>query len=265
MNYQEKFKELKAKNQKALIPFTVLGDPDIETSLEIIKAIINGGADILELGIAFSDPIADGPTIQSADIRALEKHIDTDKAFEMIKQIRAFTDIPVGLLVYYNLVLQRYPEKFYSDAKKAGVNGILIADMPVEEADNIVKIAKKTGIDTVFIVSPLTSDERLREITKNTTGFVYVVSRLGVTGARKDISQGTISLLKRIRPLTRLTLCVGFGISTADHVERLCKAGADGAIVGSAIVKLIEKNMNNKKRMLEDISKFVKELKQATR
>ncbi len=264
MQYRKKFQQLKEKDQKALIPFTVVGDPDPETSLEIIKTMTDSGADILELGFPFSDPIADGPIIQSADIRSLSSNTTPDKAFEIISKVRKHTDIPIGILVYYNIIYQRGIEQFYKDASAAGINSILIADMPIEEAKEIIAISKKESIDTVFIVSPLTSNERLKQIAESTTGFIYVVARLGVTGAQKDLKDTTIDLLKRIRPLTDHPLCVGFGISTPEHVKKVCNSGADGAIVGSAIVKIIEKHSKNKKKLLKEISDFIKTLKSAT-
>lgn len=265
MRYENKFEELKRNNEGALIPFVVIGDPDYETSLEIVKSLVKSGADILELGLAFSDPIADGPTIQLADKRVLDKKINTDRVFDFIKEVRKFTDIPIGLLVYYNLVYQRGIEKFYIDANNAGVDSILIADMPIEEAEQVVRISEENQIGQIFIVSPLTSKERLVEIAKKGRGFIYVVSRLGVTGARDDMQQGTIELLKRIRPHTNLKLCVGFGISKPEHVKAVLNAGADGAITGSAIVKIIENNLGNKEKMLQEICNFIKEMKEATK
>ena len=265
-SYNAVFKKLKQKNEKALVAFTVIGDPDHKTSLEIVKKIIDSGADILELGLPFSDPIADGPTIQAADNRALKSKIDTDKVFNFIKEIREYNnDIPIGLLVYGNLIFQRGIKKFYSDASRAGINSVLIADVPPEESDEYTKAAKKHKIDTVFIVSPLTSNERLKKIDKKIRGFVYVVSRLGVTGAKASLKESTLDLIRRVRKFTKKPLCVGFGISRPEHVKAVIKAGADGTIVGSAIVNLIEKNIKNKKRMLDKIGNYVKSMKNATK
>jgi len=265
MSYAKTFSKLRRKKQKALVPFVVIGDPDYNTSLKIVKTIVESGADILELGFPFSDPIADGPTIQAADVRSLNKKIDTDKCLKFIKEVREFTDIPIGLLVYYNLIYQRGTKKFFYDCKLAGVTSVLAADVPVEEADEIIGAARKHKIDTVFIVSPLTDNKRLKLITKKCKGFLYIVARLGVTGAREDIEDSTLSLIKRVKKHTKLPLCVGFGISKPEHVQSICKAGADGAIVGSAIVKVIEKNQNNKKAMLSEIESYIKELKAATK
>lgn len=264
--YKKTFNKLKRRKEKALIPFVVAGDPNYKTSLEIVRTIINSGADILEIGFTFSEPIADGPTIQTAGVRALKASSNTDKNLNFIKQIRKFNnEIPIGILIYANLIYQRGINKFYRDAAKAGIDSVLVADLPIEEADEYIKAARKNKINTVFIVSPLTSNERLKKITKKVRGFVYVVSRLGVTGARKDLEEGTLKLLRRIRPKTKLSLCVGFGISKPEHVKSICKAGADGAIIGSAIVKLIEKNIKNKKLILRKIENYVESLKQATK
>ena len=263
--YKKTFNELKKKKQGALVAFTVIGDPDYKTSLEIAKKMIDSGADILELGLPFSDPIADGKTIQAADMRALKSGMNTEKAFDLIKSVRKYNDnIPIGLLVYGNLIYQRGINKFYDDAARAGVNSILVADVPIEEADDYIKAARKNDIDTVFIVSPLTSNERIKKIVSKTTGFVYVVSRLGVTGARATLGDSTLKLIKRIRKHTKKPLCVGFGISKPEHVKAVINAGADGAIVGSAIVNLIEKNAGNKSRMLEKIGYYLKSMKKAT-
>ena len=263
--YKKTFNELKKKKQGALAAFTVIGDPNYKASLDAVKKIIDSGADILELGMPFSDPIADGKTIQAADMRALKSGMNTDKAFDLIKNARTHNDnIPIGLLVYGNLICQRGINKFYNDAAKSGVNSVLVADVPIEEADDYIKSARINKIDTVFIVSPLTSNERIKKIVNKTTGFVYVVSRLGVTGARATLESSTLSMIKKIRKFTKKPLCVGFGISKPEHVKSIIKAGADGTIVGSAIVNLIEKNASNTSKMLKKIGLYVKSMKKAT-
>ncbi len=263
-SYKKTFEELKAKNQGALAAFTVIGDPDYKTSIEIIKKIIDSGADILELGLPFSDPIADGPTIQAADIRALKNGMNTDRAFDLLKEIRRYNDkAPIGLLVYGNLILQRGIETFYSDAAKAGVNSILAADIPIEEADDYIQAAEKNGIDTVFIISPLTSEERIKKIAGKTTGFIYAVSRLGVTGAKSTLQNSTLELVKRIKKFSDKPLCVGFGISKPEHAQAVINAGADGAIVGSAIVDLIAQNLNKTNEILSSIERYTKAMKLA--
>ena len=264
--YKKLFNKLKKNNEGALVAFTVIGDPDYEASLEIVKKIIDSGADILELGVPFSDPIADGPTIQSADIRALKIGMNMDKAFNFIKEVRKYNNkVPIGLLVYGNLIYQRGINKFYHDSAKSGVNSILAADVPLEEADDYIKAARRNKIDTVFIVSPTTYNERIKKIVNKVTGFVYVISRLGVTGARLTLEKSTLALVKRVRKYTKKPLCVGFGISKPEHVKAVVKTGVDGAIVGSAIVDLIAKNIRNKGKMLNDISIYIKKMKEATR
>lgn len=264
--YNRVFKGLKKKKEKALVPFVAIGDPDYTTSFSIVKTIIDSGADVLELGFVFSEPIADGPTIQAAGVRALKKGANTDRNFAFIKKIRQYDDkIPIGVLVYSNLIYQRGIKKFYLDAKRAGIDSVLVADLPVEEADDYVKAARKNKVDTVFIVSPLTDKKRLSKILKKVRGFVYIVSRLGVTGARKDVHADTLSLVRRVRKHTKLPLCVGFGISKPEHVRAVLKAGADGAIVGSAVVKIIEKNLKRKSVMLKKIEAYVRLMKNATK
>jgi tryptophan synthase alpha chain len=243
----------------------VAGDPNYETSLKVIKTIVESGADILELGFPFSDPVADGPTIQLADQRALNKGMNTDECFQLIKDIRKFSQIPIGLLIYANLIYQRGIYDFYREASESGVNSVLIADLSVEESDTFTKAAKENSVDTVFIVSPLTEENRLKTILNKITGFVYLVSRTGVTGARNDLQKSTIELIKRVRHETNLPICVGFGISKPEHVRAISEAGADGAIVGSAIVKIIESNLNNESKMLRELRDYIKKMKAATR
>jgi len=259
--YKEVFDNLKKENKGALVAFIVAGDPDYESSLNIAKAICDAGADILEIGLPFSDPIADGKTIQAADIRALQSGMNTDKFFEYISELRKYTNIPIGLLSYYNLVYQRGIEKFCIDSQKAGINSILIADMTIEESDSMILAAKRYSVETVFMITPLTNDSRIKEISSRSNGFIYLVSRLGVTGARDDLGKSTLELIKRVRKFTSKPLCVGFGISNSNHVKDVIKAGADGAIVGSAIVKIIEENLDDKGKMVEKVEEFVKGLK----
>ncbi len=256
-------KALRKKN--AFIPFTVVGDPDLKTSENMIRTMIDSGADALELGVAFTDPIADGSTIQKADDRVLKKQTKLNDVFSVVKNIRKYNNtIPIGLLIYYNLIYQRGIEKFYREAAHVGVDGVLVADLPIEEADLVLTAAKKADIAPIFIVAPTTTKERLHKILRHARGFVYVVSLLGVTGTRNHINPEVYKLLRLVRPKTKIPLCVGFGISKPEHVKILLSSGADGVIVGSAIVKLIEKNLSNKKKMIIEISSYVKKMKAAT-
>jgi tryptophan synthase alpha chain len=261
--YKQVFSELKEQNKTALIPFFVIGDPDFDTSLAIIKAAIDAGADILELGIPFSDPIADGPTIQKADIRAMKSGINMKKALDFIQKVKNYKDIPIGLLMYYNLVYQYGTEKFFSDFHKAGVNSVLIADLSVDDADEITGPAKSASLDTVFMVTPVTKPQRMELIASITTGFIYTVSVLGVTGSREKLSDTVGELVGKLKKLTDVPVCVGFGISKTEHATTVAQAGADGVIIGSKIVGLIENNLNDSQKMLADISSFLSEVKSA--
>jgi tryptophan synthase alpha chain len=258
--YKELFSEL---DRAALIPFFVIGDPDFDTSLQIVKTAIDSGADILELGIPFSDPIADGPTIQKADIRARNSGITVAKALEFIKKVKDYKDIPIGLLMYYNLIYQYGTEKFFSDFHKAGVNSVLAADLSIDDADEIIAPAGSAGLDTVFMVTPNTDTERIKTIASKTTGFIYTVSLFGVTGSRDKLSDIVEAMIRKLKELTDVPICVGFGISKPEHAAVIAKTGADGVIIGSAIVQLIEKNLDNKEKCLAEITAFLGGVKNA--
>ena len=258
------YKDIFATRDKAaLIPFFVLGDPDYQSSLAVIKAAIDAGADILELGIPFSDPIADGPTIQKADIRALKAGMTCEKALDLIREIKAHADVPVGLLMYYNLIYHHGRDCFYRDAAAAGVNSVLVADVSIDDADEIVGPATSAGLDTVFMVTPITSPERMKLIASKTTGFIYTVSLLGVTGARAELSDTVEGLVGKLKGLTDVPVCVGFGISRPEHAAAVARAGADGVIIGSKIVGLIESNLGDTEKTLAEISTFLGQVKNA--
>jgi len=266
--YKQVFTEL---NRTALIPFFVIGDPDFDTSFDIVKAAIDSGADILELGIPFSDPIADGPVIQKADIRALAAGLDVEKAKDFIKKVKSYKDIPIGLLMYYNLIFQYGSvkgcpaaiEKFFTDFAKAGVNSVLVADLSIDDVDEIYAPAKKAGLDTVFMVTPNTESDRAKKIAEKCTGFIYTVSLLGVTGGRETLSDMIKPLIARLKAITDVPVCVGFGVSKPQHVAELSKAGADGVIIGSRLVQIIEDNLNNKKLIPAKVSEFLTEMKKS--
>lgn len=258
--YKQAFSEL---NTAALVPFFVVGDPDLDTSFELIKAAIDSGADVLELGIPFSDPIADGPTIQKADIRAFKSGMTVRKGIDFIKRVKDYKDIPIGLLMYYNLVYQYGIEKFFADVHDAGANSVLVADLSIDDADEIMEPAKAAGLDTVFMVTPITELERMKLIASKTTGFIYTVSVLGVTGSRDQLSQSVEGLVKNLKSITDVPICVGFGISKPEHAAAVASAGADGVIIGSSIVKIIEENLGDNQKMIEKISKFIAEIKTA--
>lgn len=258
--YSAKFAKLKAGKEGALVGFTVLGDPTKKKSLELIKAIAKN-SDILELGLPFSDPIADGPTIQAAVQRSLDNGFKVKDGFSIIREFRKHdNETPIGLLTYTNIVMQAGIGSFYRECGKAGVDSVLVADLPVEEADEFLKAAKKNKVEQVFIIAPTTTDARLKKVLAKCAGFVYVVSLLGVTGARSELHSGLKKLVKKVKARTRLPVCVGFGVSEPRHVKQLMEMGADGAIIGSAIVSNIAKGKSAK-----DISRFVAGLKNAAK
>ena len=252
---------LQNKDHTALIPFFVLGDPDFETSFELIKTAIDSGADVLELGIAFSDPIADGPTIQKADIRALNSGMNCLRAFELISRIKAYKDIPIGLLMYYNLICNYGTEKFFKDAAGAGVNSVLIADLSIDDADEVIPAMDAANLDTVFMVTSITDKERMHRIADKTTGFIYAVSLLGVTGSRNTVSDTVGDLVKNIQEITDVPVCVGFGISSAKQAETVAQTGAQGVIIGSRIVGIIEANLKDVNKMQLEISNFLRDVR----
>jgi len=257
-------KVFETPGKTAFIGFAVAGDPDESTSFRIAKALIDGGTDLLELGVPFSDPVADGPTIQLADERALAAGTTPDTVFRLVKEIRAYSGVPIVFLTYYNIVYRRGIERFYREASEAGVDGILIADMPVEESGEVTAVAARYGIDPIFLITQTTSDDRIRKIAAHARGYLYLVSVLGVTGVREQVSSGAIDLLNRVRRHTKLPLALGFGISTPDHVVTCAAAGADGVIVGSAIVDIIGSNLGNPGVMEQKLRDYVMQMKQAT-
>jgi tryptophan synthase alpha chain len=257
-------KVFETPGKTAFIGFAVAGDPDESTSFRIAKALIDGGTDILELGVPFSDPVADGPTIQLADERALAAGTTPDTIFRLVKEIRAYSGVPIVFLTYYNIVYRRGIERFYQEAREAGVDGILVADMPVEESEEVTMIAARYGIDPIFLITQTTSDERIRKIAAPARGYLYLVSVLGVTGVRAEVSAGAIDLLHRVRKHTDLPLALGFGISTPGHAATCAAAGADGVIVGSAIVDIIGSNLGNPGVMEQKLRDYVMQMKQAT-
>jgi len=263
--YTKAFSLARAQKRIAFVPFGVAGDPDLATSEKVFKAYMAGGADVLEIGYPFSDPMADGPVNQRAAQRAIESGITPASFFSMIKRLRAGTDIPFGLLLYANTIHHVGYDKFCRRAAQAGIDSILVADMPPEESGGLLPALKKHNLQSVFIVSELTPASRIRFICKNTTGFVYVVSRLGTTGVQADFSSTVRQTIARLNKMTPLPICVGFGISSPKHVAAVRNAGADGAIVGSALVKLVEQNYIRPRIMLEIIQKTVASLCAATR
>lgn len=258
--YRVRFRALRETKKGAFMPFTVLGWPDEETSFAIIKTMIDNGASALELGIAFSDPVADGPIIQAAAHKVIESDFSVAQALNLVARVRKYNeDIPIGLLVYYNHIMSMGVEKFYARAEECGVDGVLVADLPAESSDEIVGIAAGNNISTIFIVSPLTREERLDKILKHARGFIYLVSRLGVTGTdERDASRDSrlTALISSIKGATDLPVLAGFGISTPAHAQRMMESGADGVITGSKIIDLVAKADPDK--MLAELAAYLK-------
>ena len=260
------FQKARAQGNGALIGYIMAGDPKPELTPKIADALIRGGVDILELGLPFSDPIADGPTIQAASVRALDAGTTPMKVLEIAKEIKCQHDIPIVIMTYYNPVFRIGLDKFLGSAKDCMVDGVIVPDLPVEEAADYKKAADTHGIETIFLAAPSTSNERLSKIVKCTSGFLYLVSHYGVTGAKTTIEDSTVQLISRVQPFTagKIPLAVGFGISKPDHVKRIIESGAEGVIVGSAFVNIIAKHQGNEDLMLKELKATAHSLKAAT-
>lgn len=263
--YNNLFEKLKSKNEGAFIPFVTIGDPNKELSFEIIDTLVQSGADALELGIPFSDPLADGPTIQEANIRALDSGITPDDCFEILTKIRnKYQDIPIGLLLYANLVYANGIENFYKKCLNAGVDSILIADVPVHESKEFRDIAEKVGISQIFIAPPDANENLLKQVSQLGSGYTYLLSRVGVTGAETVANMPVEEVLRKLKEYNAPEPILGFGISTPEQVAKAIKAGATGAISGSATVKIIQNNLSDKSEMLKKLGAFVKDMKSNT-
>jgi len=236
-----RFEELKREGRKGFIPFVTAGDPDLETSLAVVLKLAELGADVLELGVPFSDPMADGPTIQRSSQRALANGMNISNVLGLVARVRERTDVPVVLFSYLNPMLRFGVGKLGRSAADAGVDGVLITDAVDAEAAEFSRTFRDAGIDLISLIAPTTTDERLEKITKTASGFLYAVSRAGVTGARAEMSSEAESLVRRARNYTDLPIAVGFGISTRDQIADVWRY-ADAAVVGSAIVAEIEKH-----------------------
>ena len=260
---EKKFKSLRAQKRKAFIAYITAGDPNLEITEKLVYALEEAGVDTIELGVPFSDPMADGPTIQAASERALKNKVSLADILAMVSRIRKTSEIPIALMTYYNPVFHMGDEKFVANAVGVGVDGVIVPELPPEEAFDLRRYSIKAGLSTVFFMAPTTTDERLKKIVQASTGFIYYVSLTGVTGARVKLSQTIAADVKRAKRLTDKPVCVGFGISTADQVREVGKY-ADGVIVGSAIIKEIEKNIG-KKELVANVSGFVQGLVNALR
>jgi tryptophan synthase alpha chain len=237
----KKFQDLKASGKKAFIPFITAGDPDLKTSADLILALDLAGADVIEVGVPFSDPIADGPVIQRATERALASHTTLRDILQLGVQVRKTSEVPMLIMSYYNPLLHYGLEKLAQDAAASGFDGILASDLTVEESGPFLEAMKRSGLNTVFLVAPTSSPERIRRIAETSTGFLYAVSRTGVTGERQELSTELRGFLKTLRSYTQVPIAVGFGISRPEHLQAVWQE-ADGAVVGSALVREIEEH-----------------------
>ena len=260
---KEKFTALESQNQKALIAYIMAGFPNEKATISTIRGLVKGGADIIELGFPFSDPLADGPVIQNASTISLQNGTKITKFFSLVKKIRKETEIPLVLMTYTNILYHKGYAKFISEATKAGIDGFILPDMSIEESKEYLQAAKNKA-DTIFLISPNTSNPRISKISKVTSGFLYLVAVYGTTGVKTGIKKYTIDAIKKVKKQTKgkIPIGVGFGVSTPDDVKKYINAGADAVIVGSAYLKLIEKTPQ---RNLESkIASFTKSLKKQT-
>ncbi len=255
----KKFRELKRDKKKAFIAYITAGDPSLAMTKRIALTLEQAGVDILELGIPFSDPLADGPTIQAASHRALIKGVSLKKIFSAVGSLRKATDIPIVFMTYYNPVFRYGVERFVKSCRYNGVDGVIIPDLPCEEAKDLKRCAEREKVATIFLAAPTSTKVRMDNIARNSSGFIYYVSLTGVTGARSKLPAEVASKVKFLKAITKKPVAVGFGISTARQGREVSKV-ADGVIVGSAIVKIIAGNQDNNKALISKVSQFAKTL-----
>lgn len=241
----------------ALIPYITVGYPSVETTLKAVLLFASTGCDIIELGIPFSDPLADGATIQQASHEALRQGVTPGICFEVAQELRQQVAIPLAFMTYYNPVLKFGLERFCSRCAEVGIDGLIIPDLPPEEGEELEKSTRRHGLDLVYLLSPASTEERIRLVTSRSSGFIYLVSLTGVTGARDKLSEELESFVARVRKRTEKPLCVGFGVSTPEQARRVARV-ADGVIVGSRIIQLL-----NEDKSLENARSFVKSLREA--
>lgn len=264
--YGQMFSQLQARKEGAFIPFITLGDPDLAHSETIIQTLIDSGADALELGLPFSDPVADGPTIQRASMRALASGVTIQQCFDLLQRIRATNPaLPIGLLVYGNLVMAQGREQFYQRCAQAGVDSVLVADVPVREGRAFKEAANRAGVAQVFIAPPDASPFALQNIAHHSQGYIYLLSRAGVTGANQQLQAPATQLIEYLQAHQGAPAVLGFGIATPEHVKTAISAGAAGAISGSAVVQRIEAQLTDKAAMLTSLAGFISSMKAATR
>jgi tryptophan synthase alpha chain len=257
------FERLQKIHERALIPYVTAGDPDMEMTKTLVREMVRRGGDLIEIGVPFSDPLADGPIIQRASQRALQGGTTPRKILRMVSELRGDVDVPLVLLTYYNPVFRYGEEAFVADALDAGVDGIIVPDLPPEEAQTLSDLTADTPLDMIFLAAPTSTSARLALISEASRGFIYYVSRLGTTGVRDQLSEDLQLMLEKVRASTSKPIAVGFGISTPEHV-RLAAELADGVVVASAILKLME-DLQDQQDRLEQVGDFIAALKAGTR
>ena len=246
------------QNKKAFIPFITCGDPDLETTKAVVREAVKNGADLIELGIPFSDPTAEGPVIQGANLRALSTGVTTDKIFDLVRELRLDVKIPMVFMTYANVVFSYGAERFISTCKEIGMDGLILPDLPFEEKEEFEPLCNQYGVDLISLIAP-TSENRIAMIAKEAKGFIYLVSSLGVTGTRSEITTDLASIVRVIRENTDVPCAIGFGISKPEQAKKMSQI-ADGVIVGSAIIKIIEQYGQEAPHPVGD---YVKEMKEA--
>jgi tryptophan synthase alpha chain len=259
----ETFARLQKRHERALIPYVTAGDPDLEMTKTLVREMVRRGADLIEIGVPFSDPLADGPIIQRASQRALQGGTTPRKILRLVHDLRRDVDVPLILMTYYNPVFRYGEEAFVADALDAGVDGIIVPDLPPEEAQSLMHLTADTALDLIFLAAPTSTAARLAMIAAASRGFIYYVSRLGTTGIRDHLAEDLRLMLERVRASTSKPIAVGFGVSTPEHV-RLVSALADGVVVASAILKLME-DFDGREDRLEGVGNFIAALKAGTR
>lgn len=257
-----KFKELRRQGKKAFIAYVTAGDPDMNASKKIVAELAAKGADIIELGVPFSDPLADGPTIQGAVKRSLDAGCTVKKVLDMVRGLRNAIETPFVFMTYYNIIYNYGVKRFIRDSKKAGVDGVIVPDLPLEESGEIMGCASKMGLCLILLAAPTTGATRYAKIAAASRGFVYYVSVTGVTGARRSFSSGLKKNVRALKKLNDIPVCVGFGVSEPAQGKEIASF-ADGVIVGSAIIKVIEKNLNNKRSIPAKVGRFASSMAKA--
>ena len=259
------FAQLKARNERAFVPFVTCGDPDLETTKALVRAYIAAGADIVEIGIPFTDPLADGPTIQRASERALAGGVTMDDALNLIAELRRETQVPLVPMTYINPVYQIGYDRFAARCAEVGADAVIISDLPPEEGAEWVEAGRKHGVGTIFLVAPTSDDTRLEAVAKAASGFIYAVARMGVTGARSDVPPEIGDLIARIRRHTATPVCAGFGFSSPTQIAATCKnTDVDGIVVASALIDVFEKAPGDNAERVRVTAERARELKEAT-